>query len=462
MADKQTEQKNKIIQRASLLKTPISRRSILRGMSSASLALALPVWRNLEAQTNPGASSKRFISFFYSNGTVKADFFPANNGTVTSSEILSPLQEFNNLVTVCKGVNLDSSGGSDQQGKEKPGGPHATAAAAMLSGGWLSPGDFTGAGCPCGYGNRITLDQTLANESNFRNGRVYPSLEFGLNMRGQEPLRYMSYRGRNLPNPVEDNPWRMHKRLFANFVNDGETAPPPRGSVLDYIKSELNTLKGRLPKEDSTTLDAHMTHIRELEVQLDSLAGKVCAPPNIGGELDYSDDLFPEFAKIQLDLMFQAHACDLVNVSTFMWSNANSWQTFPWLGIREQHHDLSHIESDADVRKLTQINKWYNEQLAYFCGLLNSVQEGDKTMLENSLILCGAGIGEGNHTLKDIPWLMVGSAGGKINTGRMHEYNAPHNNLLLTILHAYGYTNLDSYGAPEHCTGILPGLLKEA
>ena len=452
--------KKRIIERSALIKTPISRRSVLRGLSTASLALTLPVWRNLEAQTSIEAPPKRFISFFYSNGTVKANFFPRAGAPVTSSEILSPLQAFDDLVTVCKGVHLDSSGGSDLQGQAKPGGPHATAAAAMLSGGWLQQGNFTGAGCPCGYGNRITLDQTLASDDRFRGGRPFPSLEFGLNMRGQEPLKYMSYRGPGKPNPAEDNPWRMHKRLFANFTTEGQSSP--RSSVLDYLKSELGTLKARLPKEDMLFLDAHMNHVRELELQLSSLADKVCSIPNIGGEQRYSDELFPEFAKIQLDLMYQAHACDLVNVSTFMWSNANSWQVFPWLGIREQHHDLSHIESEQDVTKLTQINKWYNEQLAYFCERLNAVREGERTMLENSLILCGAGIGEGNHTLKDIPWVLIGSAGGRLNTGSLREYNSPHNNLLLTILHAFGFTEFSTYGAPEHCTGVLPGLLKEA
>ena len=385
-------------------------------------------------------------------------FRSSSGSSVTSSEILSPLSPYSNKISVCKGIDLDSSGGSN-----KPGGPHATAAAAMLSGGWLLPGNFTGAGCPCGYGNRITLDQELAKYDEFSKNTAFKSLEFGLNIRGQEPLRYMSYRASGEPNPAVDNPWRMFKRVFGNFTGEKTTTTIDLSekSVLDYISNELNTLKNRLPSDDLPRLEAHLTHIRDIEKQMTTLARQTCTVSDIGSEKKFADELFPQFAKIQLDLMFQAHACDLTRVSTFMWSNANSWQRFPWLGFNDQHHDISHVKSNADTDKLTKINKWYTEQLGYFLGLLNSVKEGDKTMLDNSVVLSGAGIGEGNHTLKDIPWLIAGSASNKLNSGKVYDFNGiPHNNLLLTILHAFGKTDKKTFGAPENCTGTIPQLLK--
>jgi hypothetical protein len=93
-------------------------------------------------------------------------------------------------------------------------------------------------------------------------------------------------------------------------------------------------------------------------------------------------------------------------------------------------------------------------------ALLAGVPEGDGTMLDNSLVLWGNEIGEGaSHTHENIPWVIAGSAGGYLATGRALEFDGvPHNNLLLSVLHAFGMQDQQSFGAPEHCTGPLPRL----
>ena len=188
---------------------------------------------------------------------------------------------------------------------------------AMLTGGWLAEGGFSGAGGPAGYANRISVDQVLANhmgtETPFR------SLEYGVAMRGQEPLKYISYRGHSQPNPAVDDPWAMYDRISANFVDDGpEEIDLERQSVLDYVKGELQNLNGRLPVEDRPRLDAHLTHIRSIERQLQALA-RQCEVPELGSKINVSStDNFPQIGKLQMDLMFQAQACDLTRVSSFM------------------------------------------------------------------------------------------------------------------------------------------------
>lgn len=445
-------------QRAACVQTPISRRGLLRGLSAGALCLTLPVWHRLEAEAQAAAAPRRFFGFFTPNGTVKSKFFPTDPTKPTGSPILAPLSAFSAQINVLKGVHMHSVVGSG-----KPGGPHMKGPAGMLTGGWLLEGSFSGAGGPAGYGNRISLDQFLANQ--IGKETAFRSLEYGVDMRGQEPLKYISYRGSNQPNPAVDDPRVMYERIFANFAPEPDAAAVQRRredqTVLDYSKAELSTLRARLPSEDRPRLEAHLEHLRSIEKRLDVLPQE-CASPSRPPAIDIrADDNFPEIGKLQMDLMFQAQACDLTRVSTFMWSNADSWQRMPWLGIDDEHHALSHEEKDATAAaKLLKINTWYMEQIAYFLQLLKSTPEGEGSMLDNSLVLCGNELGQGNHTHLDIPWLLAGSAGGRIQTGRFMTFNdQPHNNLLLTVLHAFGMTGEKSFGAPEHCTGILPGLL---
>lgn len=450
--------RERLQQRSEGVQTPISRRGLLQGLSAGALCLTLPVWHRLEAEAQAAPSPRRFFAFFTPNGTLKTKFFPTEADKPTASPILAPLGAFAAQINVLKGVHMHSMIGDD-----KPGGPHMKGPAAMLTGGWLLDGSFSGAGGPAGYGNRISLDQALANE--IGKETAFRSLEYGVDMRGQEPLKYISYRGPNQPNPAVDDPRVMYERIFANFTPDEDAAAVQRRredqTILEYSKGELSALKGRLPSEDRPRLEAHLEHIRSIEKRLDTVS-RECAVPERPSAIDIrADDNFPALGKLQMDLMFQAQACDLTRVSSFMWSNADSWQRMPWLGIDDEHHALSHEDSNAvAAEKLLKINTWYMEQIAYFLQLLQATPEGEGSMLDNSLVLCGNEIGQGNHTHLDIPWILAGSAGGRIRTGRFTNYgDKPHNDLLLTVLHAFGMTSEKSFGAPEHCTGILPGLL---
>lgn len=449
----------RLMQRSEAVATPITRRSLLRGLSAGALCLTLPVWQRIAAEAQSAAPPQRFFAFFTPNGTLKSKFFPTAADKPTSSPILTPFAPFASRINVLKGVHMHSMVGED-----KAGGPHMKGPAAMLTGGWLLEGSFTGAGGPAGYGNRISVDQVLAQH--IGSETAFKSLEYGVDMRGQEPLKYISYRGPNQPNPAVDDPWVMYERIFANFVPDQSTDAVQRRleqqTVLDYSNAELRALHARLPSEDRPRLDAHLTHIRAIERQLDAVGRECQVPARPGTKIDIrADDNFPAIGKLQMDLMFQAQACDLTRVSTFMWSNADSWQRMPWLGIDDEHHALSHEDSNAaSADKLLRINTWYSQQMSYFLGLLQQAQEGDGTMLDHSLVLCGNEIGQGNHTHLDIPWVLAGSAGGRLRTGRFIEYgDRPHNDLLLTILHAFGKTSETTFGAPENCKGILPGLL---
>jgi Protein of unknown function (DUF1552) len=161
--------------------------------------------------------------------------------------------------------------------------------------------------------------------------------------------------------------------------------------------------------------------------------------------------------------MVLAHACDLTRVSTFMWANADSWQYYPWIGVDEEHHALSHAgDEDAASRdKLIKINVWHAEQVAYLLDQLSAVSEADgSTVLDNTLLLWGNELGAGNsHSYKDIPWLLAGGAGGALRMGRYMQFkDRPHNDLLVSICQAMGLRDVTTFGIPGVCTGPLEGL----
>jgi hypothetical protein len=172
---------------------------------------------------------------------------------------------------------------------------------------------------------------------------------------------------------------------------------------------------------------------------------------------------FPTISKLHMDMMILAHACNMTRVSTFMFANADSWQYFPFAGVNEEHHGLSH-SSDSDaasVEKLVLINIWHAQQVGYLLDKLAGTLESDGSrMLDNSVVLWGNELGVGNtHDYKNIPWMLAGGAGGYFKMGRYLQFaDVPHNNLLVSICNAMGLSDVTTFGIPGVCTGALPGL----
>jgi hypothetical protein len=147
-----------------------------------------------------------------------------------------------------------------------------------------------------------------------------------------------------------------------------------------------------------------------------------------------------------------------------MFANSDSWQYYPWLGINEEHHTMSHAaDSDtATMEKLVQINIWHSQQIKYIADKLAAATDPDGTsMLDNSVLLWGNELGKGNaHTYKDIPWMILGGAGGSLRMGRYLQYQSmPHNNMLTSILNAFGYTDVKNFGDTTVGTGPLTNLV---
>lgn len=462
------------------LRTALSRRKLLGGLGALTVALTSPIWKaaTVFGQDANAKAAKRFIGVFSANGTVAKSFFQQGVGTdlpfTSLSPILAPLDAYKDKLMVLNGVHMYSTV-EDQLGATnglegenfapgKPGGPHMKGPGAMLTGGSLLAGSFTGSGGPAGWADRQSVDQFIAE----RIGKAtqFPSLEFGVRITGQEPLRVISYRGANQPNTAVDDPFQMYSRIFANAnLSDAELKKliAERQSVLDFLKDDLARLQGRVNSEDKAKLEAHLAGVRKIEQGLQNSAN-ACKPLMMPAKYDvHAMDKFPEASKLQMDLMLLAQTCGMTRVSTFMFANADSWQYYPWIGVNEEHHELSHApDSDtATNEKLVKINVWHSEQFKYMLDALSAVQEADgSSMLDSSLVLWGNELGAGNnHTYKNIPWVLAGGAGGYLRTGRQLNYkDQPHNNLLVSVCNAMGFDDVKTFGIPGVCTGPLQGL----
>jgi hypothetical protein len=167
---------------------------------------------------------------------------------------------------------------------------------------------------------------------------------------------------------------------------------------------------------------------------------------------------------MQIDLIVNSFLADFTRLATFQITNSVGEARMRWLGINEGHHSLSHEEdkNQAAQDKLTKINTWYCEQLAYLCQRLANTPEpgGPGSLLDNTTIVWTNELGQGNsHTLNNIPWLVVGGGLG-FKTGRSLKYkNLPHNRLLVSLAHGFGHP-IETFGKKDFSAGgPLPDLV---
>jgi hypothetical protein len=189
-----------------------------------------------------------------------------------------------------------------------------------------------------------------------------------------------------------------------------------------------------------------------------------CSAPTVQPVDLNVDDQYLQAGKLQMDLAAAALACDQTRIITFQWSYSESEHLFQFLQISGNHHGISHdfASSGTNYTAYNRIQTWYAEQLAYFLGKLDSYQEGERTLLDNTLVLWATEIGESTqHDLMLMPYVFAGSAGGKIRTGRFVDYGTTrhdNNKMLVSIAHAMGAQSLTSFGDASGATGPLPSL----
>jgi hypothetical protein len=162
-------------------------------------------------------------------------------------------------------------------------------------------------------------------------------------------------------------------------------------------------------------------------------------PRPLGIPADYREHL-----RLMADLLALAFQCDLTRIATFVFANDGSNRSYAAIGVADGHHDLSHHGGDpAKQRRISAINRFHVEQLAYLLEKLRSISEGTGNLLDHCLIVYGSGISDGNaHAHDNLPILVAGRGNGTVRTGRHLRCatETPLTNLYVSILERLGIT----------------------
>jgi len=432
-----------------------TRRRFLRDMGIS--AAALPFLLNLPSLglANSVARKQRLVIMFSPNGVVPTQFWPDEEGeSFALKEILSPLEAFKQRMLVLNGVCDKVRGDGDS---------HMRGIGCLLTGIELFPGNIQGGSdTPAGWASGISIDQEIKSylQSRPESQTRFGSLEFGIAVPERaDTWTRMVYSGPNKPIAPIDDPYQMFAKLYGR-MSDQENLK----SVLDDVQADLARVSSVLSAEDRRLLDEHAAFVRKMEQELQAASHTpTVAPPNLQQGVKNENDNIPTISKMQIDLMVNSFAGDFARVATLQFTNSVGQAKMRWLGVDEGHHELSHEpdEKQEAQDKLTKINKWYCEQLAYLAQRLAETPEpgGNGTLLDNTLILWTNELGKGNsHTLDNIPFVLVGN-GLDFHMGRSLKYpNVPHNRLLIALANAMGH-EIKSFGHADFCNdGALTGL----
>ena len=386
---------------------------------------------------------------FSPNGIVPKTFWPDEEGeNFTLKRSLDPLECLRDRTLILHGVCDKIRGDGDN---------HMRGIGCLLTGTELFPGNIQGGSdTPAGWAKGISIDQEIKNYLQASPGTRtrFGSLEFGVMVPDRaDTWTRMVYAGPNKPIAPIDDPYQMFGKLYGR-QKDRESLK----SILDELQEDLQKVRSIVSADDRRLLDEHTTLVRELEQELKAGASDVGhAVPQLEPGVKEENDNIPKISKMQIDLLVNAFAGDFARVATLQYTNSVGQAKMRWLDITEGHHELSHKpDSDAEaVDKLTRINKWYCEQMAYLAKRLAETPEpgGPGSLLDNTLVVWTNELGKGNsHTRDNIPFVLVGN-GLDFEMGRSLKYKKqPHNRLLLSLAHGFGH-RIEKFGNPDYCGG---------
>lgn len=477
-------------------KNRIHRRTLLRG--AGSIAIGLPF---LSAMLRPGRSHAdeatpiRLIVFFSPGGTLLDRWRPMGSTTsFTLQPMMEPLSPFLSKLVFVDGLDLSIT-------RIGNGHPHARGMGGVLTGEQLLAGNFNTNGGNAGFAAGASIDQVIAQS--ISQGRRFPSLEVsagwstGISAGGQpHPGNIINYQAPSrsgsqaTPVPPRTDPLNTLRSVFEG-VNAGADATAKalawNTSILDGVQDDYNRLIAQLGGEDRQKLQAHLDWIRQIEEGLkQTVSGTCVVPTSVDPTPGFYDDPIAEGvsrgdpdggnmsittgAKVPLkgkamtDLLVAALACDLTRVGTMQWSDGEAKFMLGFLkesngtALKDHHHGYQH-DRGFQPEALELIHRFYAENLAYLLQRLDSIQESNGTLLDNSLVLAVTEIQHPEtHAQNNMPFILAGKAGGRLQTQRWLKVpSQPHNNLLVSILNLFGLPNT-TFGHRDYCQGPLAGL----
>jgi hypothetical protein len=422
----------------------------LRG---AGAAVALPM---LDAMTPAfGQEAKRPIRMAFMqtpNGimNLKNEWTPLKEGADWEmTRTLEPLSPFRNNLVVLSALDQQQAAGRDGE----VGGDHPRACTAWLTG--------THAKMTAGADLRagISADQIAAKE--FGKYTQLASLEIGLESSevvgacesayGCAYYNTISWANETTPLPMENRPRVIFERLF------GETTDPKARaqlrqedrSILDAINADVRRMRVKVGGTDRSKIDQYLDAIRDVERRM-QLAEKQDINALPIGTPTGAPEIFSDYFRLMADLMVLAWQTDMTRVITFQMGHEMSGRAYPELGFGDAHHPCTHHQGDPEkIAKTTQINILHTKMLSYYIDKLRSTKDGDGSLLDNSMVLYGAGLSDANlHLYTNLSLVLVAGKGTGIKGGMHVKYpnRTPMTNLLLTMLDVANVPKVEKLG----------------
>lgn len=445
----------------------IPRRTFLRG---AGAALALPYLEAMGPSVSRASDSGRaslvrppvrMAALYFPNGCYRPNWIPQQAGAEFVLPLaLEPLAAVRSETLVLSGLDKAASHQGDghyaKDGNFLTGQPVTQTTGKDISVGGASldqlAAERVGRSTPLASIELGTEGTTSGVDSNVGFTRLYGS--------------YISWRTAHVPVAKEINPRIAYERLFG--AKDGSGLPvndPQRrddaASLLDLALDDAHRLRGRLGRDDQYKLDEYMDAIRAVEQRLNFHAVEAKNEPRTWRPVDapnHPDEpmLTPspnhlQHVRAMLDLIFLAFWTDTTRIATFMFANSVANTNFTHLidGVNGGHHELSHHMNKPEmIEPYSKIARWHVAQFAYLLDRMRSVREGEGTLLDNSVVLFGSGMSDGNeHNPDNLPILVGGRGGGRIASGRhiASPQGTPLCNLYATMLDCVG-APVDKFG----------------
>jgi hypothetical protein len=444
-----------------VMRKALNRRTVLKGLGAT---LSLP-WLDamtpaFAQSTVTGGAPVRLAWFYVPNGIDMRHWTPAAEGALGELPgILQPLAAHKHDLLVLS--NLTANWGRPLLDGA---GDHGRAMAAYMTGMYVHK--TAGADLKLG----ISADQVAAQAVGHLTR--LPSLEVGLEearMAGNCDNGYscayaynVAWKTETQPLPPISDPRHLFERLFGTDVAEAPEAYgrrlSMRRSILDSVMVATQQLQSSLGGTDRRKIDEYLTSVREIEqqVQRTEREGMILDP---GIDKPFGVPLeFAEYFELMTDMMLIAFKADITRVSTLMIGREGSVRPYPEIGVSDGHHPLTHHQGNQEMlEKVRRINTLHTMLFAGFLTKMKNTREGDSTLLDQSLIVYGSGISDGNSHLHDqLPTVLAGRGGGFVTPGRhvIYQRETPITNLFATMVERVGVP-------PAHIgdsTGRLAGL----
>ena len=392
-----------------------SRRTFLRG-TGVTIALpwmeSLTVWGDETKPSEPGSQPPvRLAVFFAGNGFHSREWWAEGQGKdMKLGKVLAPLDEFRDRLLFVRGLH---------NAEAQKGNIHSSQTGNLLSGAPLAAGGEISSG--------TSVDQLIA-QTYGRSTKV-PSLVLGCEKSNPAVHKnysmlyssHISWSSPTTPTPLELYPALAFDRLFKDSVTRADR------SVLDAVLEDAKDVRRHVSSRDQQKLDEYLNSVREVERRIDN-AGKRgelqgWKPTLTEPDIPRPDDGIPqdiaEHMRLMADILVLAFQTDTTRICTLKLNNDHSSLRFPNLGVDYMiHHLLSH----SDTPDWLKVNAFFTEQVAYVARKLDAIQEGERTALDNSLLLFCSSMLTGNHDASQLPVALLGTAGGRIKSGRTLDY----------------------------------------